>query len=104
MATTNRNADLQQIVGHWSCTIDFFDPGYQNDCPRCGKPCSWGCSITVYSAGPISRGTLYWPMCHCPDGHVREAIKNILVEILVKSFRDEEIRRVDSTSSVAKPE
>ena len=75
-------------VGRWVCHIDAFDPEYHELCPRCGKPCTWGCSITVWPSGPIRQGTIHWPMCPCPDDHIRKALAQILAEILVKDFRE----------------
>ena len=72
----------------WVCEIHSFDPDYNEPCPRCGKPCRWGCSITIWPTGPVRQGTLHWPMCPCPDDHIRDAVANLLAEMLINDLRE----------------
>jgi hypothetical protein len=77
---------------YWICEISFFDSDYVENCPRCGKPCPWVCSITIWPSGPIRKGTMHWPMCHCPDDQIRAEIAHLLAEALVKDLRDRPAR------------
>jgi hypothetical protein len=66
--------------------IEFFDPDYHEPCPRCAKPCRWGCTITVWPRGPIRQGTMHWPICACPDDHIRKEIVRLFAEMIVKDL------------------
>src|SRR5262245_51355894 len=70
----------------WSCVIQFFDPDYHKPCPRCGQSCKWDCTITVWPRGPILQGTIHWPICPCPDDHIREGIVNALAHAVVNEL------------------
>jgi hypothetical protein len=79
--------DLPTRTHRWICKLDFFDPDYNAQCPRCGKGCQWLCSITIWPSGPIHSGTIHSPICPCPDDHIREAIASALAGALLKEYR-----------------
>jgi hypothetical protein len=78
--------ELSADDASWICKIQFFDPDYHKPCPRCGKACRWGCTVTVWPHGPVRQGTLHWPICACPDGHIRAALVSTIAEALVKDL------------------
>jgi hypothetical protein len=84
--STEPPLELSTDHARWICKIQFFDPDYDQPCPRCGKACRWGCTITVFPRGPISQGMIHWPICACPDGHIRAALVSTIAEALVKDL------------------
>jgi hypothetical protein len=80
------SADWLKRVKGWTLQIDFFDPDYDAPCPRCGKPCRWECSVTIPLADLVGCKML-WPMCPCPDDHIRSAIAKLLADALVADYR-----------------
>lgn len=84
-ARSNRRRDGSSQA--WTCDIDFLDAVLDEPCPRCGRKCLWWCRMTVYSSGPFSRGTIWSPICACPDDHIRRELRRLLAQILVADLR-----------------
>ena len=77
-------------LGRWICVLTVFDPDYCQPCPRCGKPCQWACSVTIWpTTGPIRQATVHSPLCPCPDDDIRDAISSALAAVLVSELAGE---------------
>ena len=40
----------------------------------------------MMGGGMIGQGTMHWPICSCPDDHIREAIVRALADAVVKEL------------------
>jgi hypothetical protein len=88
---------------HWTCHLTYPDPDYDSPCPRCGKPCHWMASVTIFSRGPISQGTLHSPLCPCPDEHIVQAIARIIADAILKDYLESKAREsADATQEAPK--
>src|SRR4051812_27880709 len=71
--------------------IYLWDWERHEACPRCHKPCQWLSRTLVWPENVIRSGTLLYPVCPCPDTHIREQVAHTLAEIIVKNYENEQL-------------